>query len=135
MPPGTHHRNRTHRLEDGAVEPHVAAGRHPKPSDQPGTQVRQDVSIQVRHHQHVVLGRVLHHVETHSVQVALLELDVGVPLGDHTAAVEEGAVRQTPGAGGGKWSGVYRHGRGYMVNTRRSAPTRIRNIGKYYKYW
>ena len=46
--------------------------------------------------------------QAHGVQVALLELDVGVPLGHQTAAVEEGAVRQAPGGGGGRRGGGVR---------------------------
>ena len=81
-----------HRLEYRAVSADVAAGREAKTADKAGTQVREDVTIQVGHHQDVVLTGVLHHVEAHCVQVPLLELDAGVSLSGLSTALQEQTV-------------------------------------------
>ncbi len=46
-------------LKDGAVGADIAGGSEAQPTNEAGAQVRQDVAVQVRHHQHVVLARIL----------------------------------------------------------------------------
>ena len=47
-------------------------------ADQPGAQIRDDVAVQVGHHQHVELRRVHHQVHARGVDDLLVVLDVGV---------------------------------------------------------
>ncbi len=63
-------------LEDGAPRAHVAGGGEAEAADEARAQVGDDVAVQVRHHQDVVLGGVLHHVQADSVEILLLEFDL-----------------------------------------------------------
>ena len=53
-----------------------------EPADQPGAEIRHDVAVQVRHHQHVELPRVHHQVHARGVDDLLVVRDVGVLAGD-----------------------------------------------------
>ncbi len=46
-------------LKDGAVGADIAGGCETQAADKSGTQIRQDIAVQVRHHQHVILARIL----------------------------------------------------------------------------
>ena len=46
-------------LKDGAVRANVATGGETQTTDETRTQVRQDVTVEVGHHQHVILTRIL----------------------------------------------------------------------------
>ena len=69
-------------LEDGAVGPDVRPRGHAQPAHQSRRQVAEDVAVKVRQHQHVVQLRLLHQLHAHVVDDAVLELDVGILLGD-----------------------------------------------------
>ena len=92
---GQHHRHRVHpvlagvlrrgavgRLEDGRVRAEVAAGSEAQASDQPGAEVGDDVAVEVRTDEDVVLLRPLHELHRHVVDDLVLELDVLVLGGD-----------------------------------------------------
>ena len=60
----------------------VRPGREPQAADQPRAQVGDDVAVQVRQHEHVVLLGPLDELHAHVVDDAVVELDVGVLLRD-----------------------------------------------------
>ena len=86
---GEHHRHRVdpvlagvlrrgavRRLEDGGVGAEVAAGREAEPADQAGGEVGDDVPVEVRADEHVVLLRPLHELHRQVVDDPVFELDV-----------------------------------------------------------
>jgi hypothetical protein len=81
------------RLEDRHRLAEVRAGSHSEPADQPGADVRDDVPVEVRQHEHVVLLGALHELHRHVVHDPVVELDVRVLRGDGAGGVEEEAVR------------------------------------------
>ena len=81
-----------HSLEYRAVSANVAAGSKAEAADEAGAEVGEDVSVEVGHHKDVILTGVLHHVETHGVQVPLLELDAGMGLCRFSAAFQEQTI-------------------------------------------
>ena len=75
-------RRAVRRLEHGRVLAEVRAGRDAEAADHPGAQVGDDVAVQVREHEHVVLLGPLYELHAHVVDDPVVEGDVGVLLGD-----------------------------------------------------
>src|SRR4029077_3484007 len=75
-----------------AVAPGVRTGRAPRPADHAGAEVRDDVAVEVRAAEDVVLLGPEHELHAHVVDDAVLELDVAVALGDLARDGEEQAV-------------------------------------------
>ncbi|HVM68664.1 MAG TPA: isocitrate/isopropylmalate family dehydrogenase, partial [Gaiellaceae bacterium] len=105
--PREHHRHRVHlvlpgvlrrgavgRLEHGDVGAEVRAGREAEAADQASGEVGDDVAVEVRQHEHVVLLRPLHELHREVVDDPVLELDVGVLLRDVARDVKEEPVRE-----------------------------------------
>ena len=66
------------RLEDRGGLAEVRAGSDPEPADHPRAEVGEDVAVEVRQHEDVVLLRPLHELHAHVVHDPVVELDVGV---------------------------------------------------------
>ena len=81
-------------FEDGALVADVAGWSQAEAADQAGAHVREDVSVEVRHHQDlVVVGRrVGDDLEARVVKQLSVELDLGEFLGDLPGNVKEQAV-------------------------------------------
>ena len=77
------------RLEKRDLVTEVGTGRQPETADQPGSQVRKDVPIEVRHHDDVVLPRVLDQLHRHVIHDSVIELDVRMLLGDLLGDLQE----------------------------------------------
>ena len=75
-------------LEDGRLGAEVAARGEPEPADQARGQVGDDVAVEVREHEHVVLLGPLDELHAEVVHDAVLELDVRVLLGDLAGDLE-----------------------------------------------
>ena len=71
-------RRAVRRLEDRDVRAEVAAGREAEPADQAGAEVGDDVAVEVRQHEHVVLLGPLDELHAEVVHDPVVELDVGV---------------------------------------------------------
>lgn len=84
-----------HRLEDRTLVANVSRRCQPKPPDQAGAHVRQDVAVQVRHHQHLVVvrRRVRHDLQACVVEQLGVKVHFGKVLADVTRRLEEEAVR------------------------------------------
>ena len=67
-------------------------GATPEAADEPGGQVADDVSVEVRQHQHVELLGPLHETHADRVDEVLPRLDLGVLLRDVAEDVEEEPV-------------------------------------------
>ncbi len=67
-----------HRLEHADVAAEIGRADHAEAADQPGAQIRDDVAVEVRHHQHVELLRVHHQVHARRVDDLLVVLDVRI---------------------------------------------------------
>ena len=80
-------------FEDGAVRADVHARGHAQAADDPGTQVADDIAVQIRQHQHVVQLRLLRQLHAHVVDDPFLELDVRILLG-HLSALSPGTARR-----------------------------------------
>ena len=78
-------RRAVRRLEQRRLGAEVGARGDAEAADEAGAQVGDDVAVQVRAHQHVVQLGLLHELHAHVVDDAILELDVGVALGDLAA--------------------------------------------------
>ena len=65
--------------------PRFAAPHDAEAADQPRAQIRDDVAVQVRQHQHVELLRVHHEVHARGVDDPLVVRDVGVLARDARA--------------------------------------------------
>ena len=76
-------------LEYSSVCANVATGGETETTDEAGTEVGEDVSVEVGHHQDVVEAGVLDHVETNCVQISLLELDARMLLSSFTTTLQE----------------------------------------------
>ena len=63
-------------------------------ADQAGAEIRDDVAVQVRHHEHVELPRVHHEVHAGGVDDLLVVRDVGVLARDGADALEEQPVAE-----------------------------------------
>ncbi len=87
-------RGTMHGLEDRAFVADVARGRQTKTADQTGAHVGQDVAVQIRHDEHlVVVGRGIgDDLQTSVVQQLGIELDVGKVLADLPRDGQEQAV-------------------------------------------
>jgi len=70
------------RFEDGSVRADIQAGRDAQAADEACGQVAQDVTVQVREHDHVVQFRLLRQLHAHVVDDPLFELDLGIFLRD-----------------------------------------------------
>ena len=92
--PGVLRRGAVRRLEDRDSLAEVRARREPEPADHPGAEVRDDVAVQVRQDEHVVLLRPLHELHAHVVDDAVVELDVVVLLGDLACDAQIEPVRE-----------------------------------------
>ena len=79
-------------LEDGAVGADVGPGRQAEAADHPRPQVADDVAVEVGAAEQVVLLRPQHQLHAHVVDDAVLEVDVGVALGDLAADGQEEPV-------------------------------------------
>ncbi len=64
------------RLEDRHVLAIVPTGRDTEAADHSRAEVGEDVAVEVRQHEHVVLLRALHELHAHVVDDAVVELDV-----------------------------------------------------------
>ena len=71
----------------------VRAGRDAEPADEAGSEVGDDVAVEVRQHEHVELLRPLHESHAERVDEVLARLDVGVFGCDLAEDVEEQPVR------------------------------------------
>ena len=80
------------RLEDRGVLAEVRARRHPEAADHAGGEVGEDVAVQVREHEHVVLLRPLDELHAHVVHDPVVELDVAVLVRDLARNAQPEAV-------------------------------------------
>ena len=80
------------RLEHRRLGADVAAGRHAEAADHAGAEVGDDVAVEVRQHDHVVLLGARHELVAEVVDDPVLELDVRVVLRDLARDVEVEAV-------------------------------------------
>lgn len=60
-------------LKDGTSETNVARWSESEATNEAGAEIGDDVTVQIGHDQDVVLGWILHHIQTHCVQVFLLK--------------------------------------------------------------
>ena len=74
--PGVLRRGAVRRLEDGDALAVVRAGREAEAADHAGAEVGEDVAVEVRQHEHVVLLGPLDELHAHVVDDAVVELDV-----------------------------------------------------------
>ena len=79
-------------LEDRHVMPDVGTRRHAEAAHQAGTQVGDDIAVQIGQHEHVELVGVLHEPHAGGVHDLVVELDVGVVLGHLARHAQEEAV-------------------------------------------
>ena len=81
-------------LEDGALVTNVTGGGETETTDQTGAHVGQNVTVQVRHDEDLVVvgGRVSDNTQACVVQQLSVELNVGEFLSDLTGGVEEQTV-------------------------------------------
>ena len=75
---GVLRRGAVRRLEDRDRLAVVRAGSDTEPADHPRREVGEDVAVEVRQHEHVVLLRPLHELHAHVVHDPVVELDVDV---------------------------------------------------------
>ena len=75
--------------------PIFAPGATPRPPTRPAQRSREDVAVEVLHHQHVVHFRLLDELHAHIVDQHFLVLDVRILLRDFLPDAEEEAVRCT----------------------------------------
>ena len=87
-------RGPVHRFEDGALIANVAGWCESQPTDQAGAHVGQDIPVQIRHDENLVVvrDRIRHHLQASIVQQLGIELDVGEILGDPTRRVQEESI-------------------------------------------
>ncbi len=81
-------------FEDGAVGAEVGRAHDAKAADEAGAQVRDDVAVQVRHHQHVEPFRVQHELHAGGVDDALVVGDVRKLARDGPDALEKQSVAE-----------------------------------------
>ena len=93
--PGVLRRGAVRRLEDRDALAEVRARSDAEPADHPGAEVGEDVAVEVREHEHVVLLGPLHELHAHVVHDAVVELDVVVLGGDLARDAQEEAVART----------------------------------------
>lgn len=81
-------------LEDRALPANVTGGSETETTDQASAHVRENVTVQIGHHKHlIVVGcRVGSNVQASVVQQLSVELDIREVLGDVTGKVEEETV-------------------------------------------
>src|SRR5882724_9238408 len=85
-------RGAVRRLEDRDALAEVPAGGEPEPADHSGAEIGEDVAVEVRQHEHVVLFRALDELHAHVVHDAVVELDVTVLYSDLLRDTEKQAV-------------------------------------------
>src|SRR5262250_1529033 len=81
-------------LEYGALVAQVGAGNEAQPSDESSAEIRQNVAVQVLHHQHVVLIRIHHQLHAGVVDDVLTIGNLGVFLGYRARAFQKQAIGQ-----------------------------------------
>jgi len=87
--PGDVRRRAVHGLENRGIGTDIGARRKPQPTDQPGTQVGQNVAEQIGGHDHVELLRRHDQLHAAGIDDDLGEFDVWVFLGDFTGHLQE----------------------------------------------
>ena len=80
------------RLEGEAAVAYVAGTPESQASDHLGRQVRDDVAVEVRRDEHIVVEGVLQEPHRHRVDVRIVDRDAGVVLRDLARGFEEEAV-------------------------------------------
>ncbi len=82
------------RLEDGAFVANVSRRCETQTANQTGAHVRQDIAIQIRHDQHLVIvrGRIGHDLETCIVEQLRIKLDVREILADIARSPQEQTI-------------------------------------------
>ena len=79
-------------LEYGSVSANVPTGGEAETANEAGAEIREDIAVEVGHHQYVVEAGVLDHVETDCVQISLLELDLWMFFCSLTTTLQEQTI-------------------------------------------
>ena len=87
-------RGAVHGFEDGTFVADVARGRQAQPTDETGAHIGQDIAVEIRHDEDLVVirRRIGDDLQTRIIQQFGVELDVGEVLADLAGDAEEQAV-------------------------------------------
>ena len=87
------------RLKDGCAFADIASRRQPQPTNQPGTQVGEYISVEVRCYQHIELPRIFHQLHCHVVHQPVFKLNIRVSSGYLTGNIQKQPVGELHNVG------------------------------------